>query len=154
VQPLYRHQLDLFSQLKEHTRLMDNVPQHTLYVVQCMLTLSQGRGCDRHQLLNWLCCLICLFVCLLNFLPHFLPSLLSSFVMLSLLLIYFLTCLFTPSLGVFRYLRSATAPLLLPRRAHGTVCLTHCTDRHHWNNSINFWKLLYLKSHLRNRTVC
>jgi len=22
--------------------------------------------------------------------------------------------------------------------AHGTVCLTHCTDCHHWNNSRNF----------------
>jgi len=32
-----------------------------------------------------------LFVCLLNFLPHVLPSVLSSFLMLSLLLIYFLT---------------------------------------------------------------
>jgi len=29
-----------------------------------------------------------------------------------------------------------------------------CTDCHHWNNSRNFWKLIYLKSHLRNRTVC
>ena len=50
--------------------------------------------------------------------------------------------------------RSATAPLLSPRRAHGTVCLTHCTDCHHWNNSRNLWKLIYLKSHLRNTTVC
>jgi len=31
--------------------------------------------------------------------------------------------------------RSATAPLLSPRLAHETVCLTHCTDCHHWNSS-------------------
>ena len=75
------------------------------------LTLSQGGGCDHHQLLNWLC-----------------------------------RACDDP--------RSATAPLLSPRLAHGTVCLTHCTNCHHWNNSRNFWKLIYLKSHLRNRTVC
>ena len=55
------------------------------------LTLSQGRGCDHYQLLNWLC-----------------------------------RACDDP--------RSATAPLLSPLRAHGTVCLTHCTDCHHWNN--------------------
>ena len=75
------------------------------------LTLSQGRGCDRHQLLNWLFC-------------------------------------------VCDDPRSATAPLLSPLRVHGTVCLIHCTDCHHWHISRNFWKLIYLKSHLRNRTVC
>ena len=75
------------------------------------LILSQGRGCDRHQLLNWLC-----------------------------------RACDDP--------RSATAPLLSPRRAHGTVCLTHCTDCHHWNNSRNIWKLIYFKPHLRNRTAC
>jgi len=49
---------------------------------------------------------------------------------------------------------SATAPLLSPCCVHGTVCLTHRTDCHHWNNSRNIWKLIYLKSHLHTRTVC
>jgi len=84
-------------------------PQYLNYSSQS-LTLSHGWGCDRHQLLNWLCC----------------------------------AC-DDPW--------SATAPLLSPRCAHGTVCLTHCTDCHHWNNSRKFWKVILKKSHLRNKTV-
>jgi len=34
----------------------------------------------------------------------------------------------------------ATTPLLSPRSAHGTVCMTHCTNCHHWNK--------LLKTHL------
>ena len=75
------------SQVHTHTAVF----AHSLYCVY----LSQGRDCDRHQLLNWLC-----------------------------------RACHDP--------RSATAPLLSPRGAHGTVCLTHCTDCHHWNNSRNF----------------
>jgi len=40
------------------------------------------------------------FVCLLNFLPYFLPSLLSSFLILSFLLIYFLSHLL-PDLSIY-----------------------------------------------------
>jgi len=34
--------------------------------------------------------------------------------------------------------RSVTAGSLLPHLEHGTVCLTNCTDCHHWNNSRKF----------------
>jgi len=44
----------------------------------------------------------CLFVCLLSFLPHLLYSSLSSFLVLSLLLIYFLTRLL-PDLNIYSF---------------------------------------------------
>jgi len=40
-----------------------------------------------------------------------------------------------------------------PSLERRTVCLTCCTDCHHWNNSRNFWNLIYLKFYLRIRTV-
>jgi len=89
-------ELSFYSIYETLTVIVGNV--YLFYVLFAGLGLGlegpcMGSGAIMCRDVLFWCYISCLFVCLLNFLPAFLFSLLSSFIMLSFLLIYFLTCL-------------------------------------------------------------
>jgi len=82
-----------------------------VFLYMCVASWYRLWGSNAPLFMCWFWCYInCLFVYLLNFLSPFLFSLLSSFVMLSFLLIYFLTCLL-PDLSKYFF---QNRPVLFP----------------------------------------